>query len=537
MIKLERRGVDVKVWIDRRWRSSATRRERSTPRRRDGAARARARIDVFAIALPGAAAGTSAPTAAAGSSGSRTTTGRTSATRSPSRPPAATARSPTTSSRSAICSRSTASTSRRTPRWATTRAPASTPRAASTTSAATPARSTSTPTTGPAPRSRSSTGSSARCRSSASARSGRRPGHFDHIHIDVANSGAIGVGGGDGGAVGALEETGLDVKLIDWDAAYMPFGGFGGLGSGGFYGGPPDPDVASDDLRRARRHERLAEDPPGDVRDRDRRVRRAQPPLRRPRLGRRLPAAHLAGLGPRLLDHGPRGRGGRVHPPRDPIATSPAERRPALAGRPDLRVPVALRPGRRSRRWRCCTKFCGTTYARLLAVRPALGCVLAGCGVLDDEGPAALASRWTRPSTAPRRPCPAQRPAVPLPQLVAPTGAVARALDDGAIGVVDLGGGSRDRARDARHRLRRQRSRAAWTRWGAAGRGGRGRDADARRASRPARPAARRVPARIALSGVKTCDGRRYFEHGRCCSTRADARRARQPATYLRAPC
>jgi hypothetical protein len=70
-------------------------------------------------------------------------------------------------------------------------------------------------------------------------------GHFDHIHIDVANSGAIGVGGGDGGAVGALEETGLDVKLIDWDAAYTPFSGFGGLGSGGFYGGPPDPDVAN----------------------------------------------------------------------------------------------------------------------------------------------------------------------------------------------------------------------------------------------------------------------------------------------------
>lgn len=69
-------------------------------------------------------------------------------------------------------------------------------------------------------------------------------GHFDHIHIDVANSGAIGIGAGSGGAVGALEETGLDVKLIDWDAEYTPFGGFGGLGSGGFYGGPPDPDVA-----------------------------------------------------------------------------------------------------------------------------------------------------------------------------------------------------------------------------------------------------------------------------------------------------
>ncbi len=69
-------------------------------------------------------------------------------------------------------------------------------------------------------------------------------GHFDHIHIDVANSGAIGVGGGTGGAVGALEEAALEVKLIDWDASYLPFGGLGGLASGGFYGGPPDPDVA-----------------------------------------------------------------------------------------------------------------------------------------------------------------------------------------------------------------------------------------------------------------------------------------------------
>jgi hypothetical protein len=70
-------------------------------------------------------------------------------------------------------------------------------------------------------------------------------GHFDHIHIDLANSGAIGVGGSDGGAVGALEETGLDVKLIDWDAAYTPFGGFGGLYAGGTYGGPPNMKIAA----------------------------------------------------------------------------------------------------------------------------------------------------------------------------------------------------------------------------------------------------------------------------------------------------
>ena len=71
-------------------------------------------------------------------------------------------------------------------------------------------------------------------------------GHFDHIHIDVANSGPIGLGGGAGGAVGGLEETGLDVKLIDWDATYEPFtGGFGGFGTGISYGSDPDPRVAA----------------------------------------------------------------------------------------------------------------------------------------------------------------------------------------------------------------------------------------------------------------------------------------------------
>lgn len=70
----------------------------------------------------------------------------------------------------------------------------------------------------------------------------RAEGHWDHAHIDLANSGSMGAGFG-GGAVGALEETMLDVKLIDWDAAYVEFFNFGG-GGGGTYGGPPDPNVA-----------------------------------------------------------------------------------------------------------------------------------------------------------------------------------------------------------------------------------------------------------------------------------------------------
>ena len=72
----------------------------------------------------------------------------------------------------------------------------------------------------------------------------RTTGHFDHLHVDVAASGSIGAGFGTGGAVGALEETMLTVKLIDWNAAFEPFGGLGGLGGSGTYGGAPDPQVA-----------------------------------------------------------------------------------------------------------------------------------------------------------------------------------------------------------------------------------------------------------------------------------------------------
>jgi uncharacterized protein YfiM (DUF2279 family) len=68
-------------------------------------------------------------------------------------------------------------------------------------------------------------------------------GHFDHIHIDVASSPSIGAGFGSGGSVGALEDTLLAVKLLEWDAAAPSFLGFGGAG-GAFFAGPPDMQVA-----------------------------------------------------------------------------------------------------------------------------------------------------------------------------------------------------------------------------------------------------------------------------------------------------
>jgi hypothetical protein len=73
----------------------------------------------------------------------------------------------------------------------------------------------------------------------------RAEDHYDHLHVDIANSGPIGAGSGgaDGGFTGPLEDTLLEVRLIDYDAPYIPFFGFGGP-TAGFFGGPPDPEAA-----------------------------------------------------------------------------------------------------------------------------------------------------------------------------------------------------------------------------------------------------------------------------------------------------
>jgi len=73
----------------------------------------------------------------------------------------------------------------------------------------------------------------------------RAAGHYNHLHIDIANSGPIGAGSGGayGGFAGPLEDVLLEVKLIDWDAPTAPFFGLGGVG-GGYFGGPPDPEAA-----------------------------------------------------------------------------------------------------------------------------------------------------------------------------------------------------------------------------------------------------------------------------------------------------
>jgi hypothetical protein len=73
----------------------------------------------------------------------------------------------------------------------------------------------------------------------------RAAGHFNHLHVDIANSGPIGAGAGgnDGGFAGPLEDVLLQVRLIDYDAPASQFFGLGGVG-GGYFTGPPDPTAA-----------------------------------------------------------------------------------------------------------------------------------------------------------------------------------------------------------------------------------------------------------------------------------------------------
>jgi hypothetical protein len=68
----------------------------------------------------------------------------------------------------------------------------------------------------------------------------RAEGHYDHLHVDPSRSGLVGAGGATGGFTGALEDVGLDIELIDWEAPVEELFGFA---AGGTYGGPPDLEI------------------------------------------------------------------------------------------------------------------------------------------------------------------------------------------------------------------------------------------------------------------------------------------------------
>lgn len=157
--------------------------------------------------------------------------------------------------------------------------------------------------------------------------------------------------------------------------------------------------------------------------------------------------------------------------------------------------------------------------------------VFAGCGVLDDEGPAL--SQGPDPKVfGPPEAVPREAPEIPMPRLHSPSKAVARALEAGEVGVVGMTGviGVRPEVLDTANDVRIESLR--WSRWSAGGAIG---DGEMRlRECQPtcATGRTKSTPVRITLSGVRECRGRHYFEEA---SLRLPS--GEPPATYVRAPC
>jgi hypothetical protein len=164
---------------------------------------------------------------------------------------------------------------------------------------------------------------------------------------------------------------------------------------------------------------------------------------------------------------------------------------------------------------------------------------LAGCGVLDDEGPAthnAPDPAVYGPSRATSNVSPPASELPPPPE-VPPSPQVASALDAGSVGIVGLDGtvGVEPESLETASDL--TVSGLRWTAWGAAGATGSGRLRIPTCQPNCATGTAIEVPARVELTGVKTCDGRRYFDHAEVRVAPSDAPSGLQPASYLRAPC
>ncbi len=157
--------------------------------------------------------------------------------------------------------------------------------------------------------------------------------------------------------------------------------------------------------------------------------------------------------------------------------------------------------------------------------------LFAGCGVLDDEGPAL--SQGPDPKIyGPSEAVPREAPEIPIPRLESPSKEVARELEAGEIGVVGMTGviGVRPTVLDTANDVRIEA--LTWSRWGTDGAVGEGEMRLRECQPTCAGGRTKKTPATVSLSGVRQCRGRSYFEAAEVRVTTGD-----QPATYVRAPC
>ena len=176
---------------------------------------------------------------------------------------------------------------------------------------------------------------------------------------------------------------------------------------------------------------------------------------------------------------------------------------------------------------------------RLAVAFVLLGLVCAGCGVLDDVGPATQATpdpALYGPSEATSNESP-RSSELPVPPETTPSPEVASELDAGQVGVVDMGGavGVKPASLDTASDL--TVSRLRWSAWDESGAEGEGTLRMPTCQPTCAAGATIELEARVELSGLKTCDGRRYYDHAEVRIDPKVAPSGLQPASYLRAPC
>jgi hypothetical protein len=162
--------------------------------------------------------------------------------------------------------------------------------------------------------------------------------------------------------------------------------------------------------------------------------------------------------------------------------------------------------------------------------------LLAGCGVLDDEGPA-LTNAPDPAVYGPEQAVPREQPPFDAPKLAEPAEGVARALDAGQIGVVDLTGTVAIQPDTLETASDQTLEGVRWSRWDAGGAEGEGSLRALTCQPTCASGGTKTVPARVRLTGVRVCDGRQYYERGEVLLDPKDTPSGSQPATYLRAPC
>lgn len=167
----------------------------------------------------------------------------------------------------------------------------------------------------------------------------------------------------------------------------------------------------------------------------------------------------------------------------------------------------------------------------------AVAVALAGCGAADDR-PAATPQPSLDPSVyGPRTSAPDVKVPIPHPHALPASPVVARALTAGVVGVVDLAGHVGVRPRTLETSKDGTLEHLTWLRWDADGAAGRGELHVNSCNPSCAMGTPKTVPATIALSTVRTCDSRRYFDAAEIQIAADNPFDGQQPVAYVRAPC